>query len=159
MDLFIKVNNSNVPEGHPILKTNLKQVFPNLDWDAATPPSGWLKYIKVTPPEPDPYKKFDESIGADLCAAFQFNGLERKLIDGELKEVWHLIDMTAEEMNTKQDLVKSDWASLDPAGPSSWSFNETTCQYEPPVVMPTDGKEYYWDEDTTSWKTTDLGLR
>ena len=67
--------------------------------------------------------------------------------------------MTAEEKKTKQDLVKSDWASLDPAGPSSWSFNETTCQYEPPVVMPTDGKEYYWDEDTTSWKTTDLGLR
>ena len=33
----------------------------------------------------------------------------------------------------------------------SWVLNETTCQYEPPVARPQDGKFYAWDEATTSW--------
>jgi hypothetical protein len=33
----------------------------------------------------------------------------------------------------------------------SWTLNETTCRWEPPTPMPTDGKSYTWDEDTTSW--------
>lgn len=33
----------------------------------------------------------------------------------------------------------------------SWSLNEQTCLWEPPVPMPTDGKTYRWDEVTTSW--------
>jgi len=43
----------------------------------------------------------------------------------------------------------------------SWTLNESTCQYEPPIPMPTDDdhqsptshtkKGYKWDEDTTSW--------
>lgn len=35
---------------------------------------------------------------------------------------------------------------------ASWVLNETTCQWEAPVAMPTDGKRYSWDEATTSWK-------
>ena len=34
---------------------------------------------------------------------------------------------------------------------SSWTLNETTCQWEPPVPYPTDDLMYEWDEDTTSW--------
>jgi len=33
----------------------------------------------------------------------------------------------------------------------SWTLNETTCFWEPPVVYPSDGKMYKWNEDTTSW--------
>lgn len=33
----------------------------------------------------------------------------------------------------------------------SWSVNMATAQYEPPVAYPTDGKQYGWDEATTSW--------
>ena len=36
---------------------------------------------------------------------------------------------------------------------ASWSLNEDTCQWQPPVAMPTDGQMYSWDEATTSWKT------
>lgn len=35
----------------------------------------------------------------------------------------------------------------------SWTLNETTCQWEAPIPMPTDGPYYSWDEDTTSWVT------
>lgn len=33
----------------------------------------------------------------------------------------------------------------------SWSLNQTTCTWEPPVPPPTDGKNYQWDESTLSW--------
>jgi len=33
----------------------------------------------------------------------------------------------------------------------SWVLNNTTWLWESPVPYPDDGKEYYWDETTTSW--------
>ena len=43
-------------------------------------------------------------------------------------------------------------AFIPPQPFSSWTLDETTCQWEAPVVYPDDGKEYYWDEATTNWK-------
>ena len=34
---------------------------------------------------------------------------------------------------------------------NSWTLNESTYLWDAPVAMPTDGKIYRWDEDTTSW--------
>jgi hypothetical protein len=42
-------------------------------------------------------------------------------------------------------------AFIPPQPYPSWLLNETTCQWEPPVPYPTDGKNYYWDETTLSW--------
>jgi len=33
----------------------------------------------------------------------------------------------------------------------SWTLNEDTCEWVPPVPMPTDGHLYHWDEATASW--------
>jgi hypothetical protein len=33
----------------------------------------------------------------------------------------------------------------------SWSLDENTCLWNPPVPMPNDGDRYTWDEQTTSW--------
>lgn len=33
----------------------------------------------------------------------------------------------------------------------SWTLNAQTADWEPPMVYPTDGKLYQWDEATTSW--------
>lgn len=33
----------------------------------------------------------------------------------------------------------------------SWILNEDSCLWEPPVAYPSDGKQYTWNEDTTSW--------
>ena len=35
---------------------------------------------------------------------------------------------------------------------ASWNLNQTTCLWEPPTPMPNDGKQYRWDEATTSWQ-------
>ena len=34
---------------------------------------------------------------------------------------------------------------------NSWTLNEDTCQWEAPVALPDDGKDYKWNEETTSW--------
>ena len=154
MELFIKVDENNIPIGWPYEKSNLKVGFPELNFDSETPPDGWLKYIKVDKPELGPYQKFDESIGADISEAYPHNGLEWKLINGEIREVWHYITIAEVEKKTLQDKVKADWAALDPAGPASFIFNESTCQYEAPLPYPSDGKEYFWNEDFNSWQLT-----
>jgi hypothetical protein len=33
----------------------------------------------------------------------------------------------------------------------SWTLDEDTCIWAAPTPMPSDGKLYTWDEDTTSW--------
>jgi len=42
-------------------------------------------------------------------------------------------------------------AFIPPKPYSSWTLNETTCQWEAPTAYPTDGKSYDWDETTTAW--------
>ena len=42
-------------------------------------------------------------------------------------------------------------AFIPPKPFASWVLNETSCLWDPPTPMPTDGKMYRWDEDTTSW--------
>ena len=33
----------------------------------------------------------------------------------------------------------------------SWTLNEETCDWEPPVARPDDDNKYNWNESTTSW--------
>lgn len=42
-------------------------------------------------------------------------------------------------------------AFIPPKPSSSWILNENTCQWEPPIPFPNDGKSYSWDEKTQSW--------
>jgi len=42
-------------------------------------------------------------------------------------------------------------AFIPPKPFPSWVLVEDTCQWNPPVEMPTDGKKYVWDESTTNW--------
>ena len=42
-------------------------------------------------------------------------------------------------------------AFIPPQPYPSWTLNTTTCDWDPPVPMPNDGKFYRWDEPTLSW--------
>jgi len=42
-------------------------------------------------------------------------------------------------------------AFIPPKPFDSWILDEETAQWEAPVEYPTDGKNYSWDEDSTSW--------
>ena len=43
-------------------------------------------------------------------------------------------------------------AFIPPKPFASWTLNETTANYEPPVAHPKDGKKYDWDETALAWK-------
>lgn len=45
-------------------------------------------------------------------------------------------------------------AFIPPKPFASWVLDEMTCLWAAPTPMPTDGKMYRWDEDTTSWIET-----
>jgi hypothetical protein len=47
------------------------------------------------------------------------------------------------------DLVLDAFISPKPF--PSWLLNTTTCQWQAPIPYPTDGKTYYWNEDTQQW--------
>ena len=42
-------------------------------------------------------------------------------------------------------------AFIAPQPYSSWILNETTCEWEAPVVKPDDNNRYIWNEDTQQW--------
>jgi hypothetical protein len=43
-------------------------------------------------------------------------------------------------------------AFIHPQPHISWVLDEETCQWEAPIMYPTDGAEYYWEENTVSWE-------
>lgn len=42
-------------------------------------------------------------------------------------------------------------AFIPPKPYASWTLNETTCLWDPPVAYPDDGQIYTWNESTQSW--------
>ena len=42
-------------------------------------------------------------------------------------------------------------AFISPKPFNSWTLDEVTCNWQPPVEMPDDGNVYNWNEETTSW--------
>ena len=42
-------------------------------------------------------------------------------------------------------------AFIAPQPYASWILDSNKCVWEPPVEYPSDGKQYTWNEDTTSW--------
>jgi hypothetical protein len=42
-------------------------------------------------------------------------------------------------------------AFIPPKKFASWILNETTCLWEAPVVYPTDGQNYSWNETNQTW--------
>lgn len=42
-------------------------------------------------------------------------------------------------------------AFIPPKFFESWVLDEETCLWKAPIIMPADGKDYKWDEATTSW--------
>lgn len=46
-------------------------------------------------------------------------------------------------------------AFIPPKPFNSWTLNENTCQWEPPIAKPTDDKLYEWNESSQKWDLTE----
>jgi hypothetical protein len=42
-------------------------------------------------------------------------------------------------------------AFIAPQPYASWTLNDDTCVWDPPIPYPDDDKQYQWNEETTSW--------
>lgn len=49
-------------------------------------------------------------------------------------------------------------AFIPPKPYNSWTLNEETCFWTPPIPRPTDGKNYGWDEEKQEWYWIDAPL-
>ena len=156
-DLYIKINGDNSYSGHPQLKSEVKRLFPKHDFNSG-PPIGYLEFVRITCPTLGVYQTFDDSKGADLCDAYRnHNGLTYEIVDGKYQDVWHVRAMTADEKAAKIQSAKDEWAKQwvgCPSGNSTWVFNETTCDYEPPTSEPSpvEGKVTVWSEKLNDWQ-------
>jgi len=130
MKLYIKVQDGN-PVEHPILEDNFKQAFPDIDTENL--PDNFAPFERVTPPTLSVYQVQDS--------------INYELIDGVYKDVYVVRNMTEDEKTTKQNIVKKQWK--EGVNWSSWSFDEATCSYTPPVDRPS--LNHIWNEETLSW--------
>lgn len=131
MELYIRIKDGQ-PFEHPILCDNFRAAFPNVDTDNLPPE--FAKFERISPPTTGVYEVYE--------------GVTYEWRNGLVTDVHHIRKMTAQEKTAKQNEVKAQWAEH---GFASWTFDETTCLFQPPVLYPNDGKQYRWDEKTTSW--------
>ena len=84
----------------------------------------------------------NEAVGAAFCA---------NLLGGTWKQTSYnaRIRKNYAGIGYKYDATLD--AYIPPQPFASWTLDESTAQWKAPVDMPTDGKQYTWDEATTSW--------
>jgi hypothetical protein len=132
MNLYIRVENG-MPINHPATEQNLINAF-------GAVPSEWEPFVRVEQPIALIYQVFDQETPT------------YEKVGNTWTDVWHLRDMTAEEKLAKQQVVKDKWAARpNLLNWSAWTFNEDTCEYEPPIPRPADGF-YFWSGSTNNWR-------
>ena len=132
MYLYIQLID-NQPVNHPLLKENVQSAFPDIDLNNL--PNWLAKFERVPAPAIGPYEKNQRNV-------YEFVG-------EIVKDVWYTDPMTTEEIIEKQNQIKESW---EQSGLTSWTFNESTCEFDPPVPYPIDTNiDYDWDESTLTW--------
>ncbi len=83
-----------------------------------------------------------ESKGIAFCQSLLGGNWKQTSYNSTIRKNYAGIGFTYDEIRD---------AFIAPKPYNSWLLNEDTCKWEAPVAIPTDGKIYRWDEDTTSW--------
>lgn len=83
-----------------------------------------------------------EYIGAAFCEKLFGGTWKQTSYNGNFRKNYAGIGYT---YNSEID------AFVTPKPYASWVLNAETVKWEAPVAMPNDGKNYIWDENTTSW--------
>ena len=127
MELYIRIVDGQ-PFEHPIFGENFREAFPEIDTNNL--PSEFARFERVPMP-------------SLVYATLNNPNPTYQWVDGIVKDVWDITEMTQEEKEAKIASVEKPYPS--------WTFDEPTCRYIPPVAYPIDGKRYRWDEPTISW--------
>ena len=132
MKMFIQIRDGE-PYEHPILEANFTQVFPDIDTNNL--PANFANF---------------ERVPVSWIGVYQiYEGFSYEFVDGIVKDVHNIRDLIVEEKIAKQNKTKEYWATN---GYPSWVFDELNCSFVAPIPMPTDGKSYFWKEETQTWE-------
>ena len=132
-NLYIQLNEKGKAFGAPYLESNLLHAYGEI-------PPNFEPYVKVVPPHLDIYETFVTK--GPIC----------KKIDGVWKEVWPKRAMLPHEKVHRQNQEKqrlSEHPHYD--NYTAWSWNSETCQYDPPIPRPNNGKEHLWHGGANTW--------
>lgn len=83
-----------------------------------------------------------EYIGAAFCERLFGGTWKQTSYNGNIRKNYAGIGFAYDEQRD---------AFIPPKPYASWTLNEETCNWEPPVPMPEGDGMYAWDEDTLSW--------
>ena len=83
-----------------------------------------------------------EEIGANFC---------RNLLGGTWKQTSYNANFRKNYAGIGFTYDSQRDAFIPPKPFASWTLNEDTCRWDPPVAYPNDGKLYTWNESTTAW--------
>jgi len=113
------------------------------------------------------FAKLDENNVVVEVIVVNNNELLQDGVESEAKGIEFLVDWSGGYTNWKQTSYNGNFrkhyagvgytydatrdAFIPPPPFPSWTLNESTCLWDAPIPMPTDGQRYYWDEPTTSW--------
>jgi hypothetical protein len=124
----IQVDSNNNVISDPILLDNLLAIYKK-----EPIPSYYVDFVSAELPNVGLYEVID--------------GYTYIKIDNYYTKQYIIRAMTDDEIQNKQDEVKTSW---DAVGYPSWIFNESKCCFEPPVVNPST-LNYEWDEESNQW--------
>jgi hypothetical protein len=128
-NLFIQIRNGG-PFEHPVTESNLRLFYP--DFDDNNPPEGFVRFIRNPEPSIGPFQT--------LVGAYY------EKVDGVWQDVYHIRDLTPVEKAQKITSIKKEFPFSD-----TWTLDENTLKWEPPVKYPEDGNKYYWDNVIRNW--------
>lgn len=109
MELFIRIKNGQ-PFEHPILGSNFRQAFPEIDTDNLPPE--FVRFERIEQPPTGVYEVYE--------------GLTYEWVSGIVKDVFHIRSMTEKEKIEKQEATKANFPNYEEEG---YLFNEETCSF------------------------------
>jgi len=83
-----------------------------------------------------------ESIGAAFCQKLYGGTWKQTSYNGKIRKNYAGVGHT---YDSSRD------AFIPPKPFASWTLDETTCTWKPPVTYPSDSKMYKWNEDNKQW--------
>jgi len=89
-----------------------------------------------------------EKLGIDFCRfLYNYDNFKQTSYNGNFRKNYANIGYTYDEARD---------AFIPPNRIKGWVLNEETCLWEAPVPMPSDGKDYTWNQESLEWELIDL---
>ena len=143
MNLYIETDSNGNYINHPAFEDNLLEAFGKI-------PDHWETFVRIEQPVQTTYQVLDSTEPT------------YQKVNGVWTDVWAVRQMTDDEKAAKQKAVKDAWdARRQKANWVAWEFDESVCDFVPPIPRPpadqaklVEGIFTVWCGAENNWKDT-----